>query len=169
MGPHSLRLDALRKLSNNFIFQRLREDHYHQSPLYHFLTVLAIDVNSGGLRSAPQFLPLLAGTLYDIRILAVGELASLQAEAVSGKSIDDILKSRQAEYVCEETGTPTRKLLTLMGYTLTLYVMPKPKYARWLGADHKMMSLNRQNVALETFRDMNTITLSQLKIYFGSL
>jgi TctA family transporter len=63
-------MKALLDFYESLIFQRVHGDMF-KSAVLHFLAVLGIDEEIGRLRQANDFLYMLAGVVYCVRVLAI--------------------------------------------------------------------------------------------------
>ena len=108
-------LEALLKFGVSFIFQSIPNDTF-DSRFIHFLAVLGIDEEMGRLRTANDYSYVLAGLVYDIRVLAVEYLLpSQERKEQSEAEIDAFLEKRRG-FLADGSYSPMSSMLSLLAY-----------------------------------------------------
>lgn len=91
--------------------QRLQGDPF-ATPLWHFVSVLGIDENSGQFKPAHLFTYVLAGLMY-VRRALLGEWAIPNKERPGMEDLGERFAQVRNTWLCKATYSP-------MGYTLSL-------------------------------------------------
>ena len=155
-------LEALLQLSASFIFQKTEKDVF-ESGLVHFLAVLGIDEEMGRLRAANDFSYMLAGLLYDIRLLAIEYLLpSKDREKQGSTEIENFLVKRK-EYLADGSYSPTSTALSLLAYGKNLAMNHGNAGMILWSRDKKTMFIRGMAIELGKFAEMaqNMITVAE--------
>ena len=150
--PDGNQLELLISLCKAFIFQKLIKDVY-TSALVHFLSVLGINEEMGRLRTANDYSYMLAGMVYNIRVLAVESLLPSSCRASQGEAeLDEFLEQRKASLADGSYG-PMSTMISLLAYGKHIALNHgNAGMIDW--PSEEVMTLHGQRIYMEKFRKM---------------
>lgn len=138
-------LKALLDFNKTFIFQKMHTDPY-KNGLVHFLAVLGIDEEMGRLRAANDYSYMLAGMVYDVRVIAVEALLpSSQREEQGEAELSNFLEQRR-DYLADGSYGVMSWMLSLLAYG-------------------KHITLNHGNAGMIDWPTEEVMTLHGVRIY----
>lgn len=159
-----IQIKALLELSSTFIFQKLHNDPY-KSGLVHFLAVLGIDEEMGRLRQANDYSYMLAGLVYDIRVIAAEVLLpSSEREEQSETEINNFLEQRK-RYLADGSYGPMSWMLSLLAYGKHIALNHGNAGMIDWPPGEDVMTLNGKRIYMQKFKDMVLDTVTQAEHY----
>ena len=135
----STQLEAMLQYCKAFVFQRIWGSPF-ESGLVHFIAVLGIDDDQARLRQAHNFSYMLAGLVYDVRVLAAEVLLPVGGRSDQGEAAVRGFLEQRRDFLVDGCYAPMSQMLSLLAYG-------------------KHLALNHGNAGMVDWPDEETMTL----------
>jgi superfamily II DNA helicase RecQ len=150
-----VRIQKLAAVLRSFIFHRVGGQQF-QSGLIHFLAVLGIDEQNNRLRRATDYSYILAGVVYDVRVLGA-EILLPSAERAQQEndlgSREQFLRQR-SRFLADGTGTPMSIMISLLAYGKYVAMNTGNTGSVSWSRDKQTLYFRGQLIELSSFRQM---------------
>jgi len=161
---------ALLSLFESIIFQEVGGDPF-KSVLMHFCAVLGINEELLRLRPGNNYLYMLAGIVYYVRVLAVEVLLpSAERDSQDGHSKKRFLKKRR-QFLADSLYSAMGKLLSLLVYSKSLIMSHSNAGAVFWSRDRQVMTYKGKAIPLDRFKSFvqDLVTQAEEQLWYEVL
>jgi hypothetical protein len=103
------------RLFKGFIFQTIGDQPF-SSPIIHFLAVLGIDIDCNRLHRAKDFLYILAGVVYYVRVVGIEILLPSSQQSNQGTQDRESFLEKRRQFLTDGSYSVTSTMLSLLTY-----------------------------------------------------
>jgi hypothetical protein len=146
-------MEALLASLSSFIFT-VYDDVPLSCGLIQFLAVLGIDLDMGCLRNAKNYLYMLAGMVYCVRVLGVKKLLLLAQRSEQTVKDRERFLSMRHKYMADGTFSPMSKMISLLAYGKHIGLSAGNSGNAYWSKDKRIFYLNGRPVYIDRFRKM---------------